>query len=42
MEFLGCIGAPAEAQFLGGVVEIHDGAEDDEDDDSDAQVTFGC
>ena len=42
MEFLGCIRAPAEAQFLGGVVEIYDGAENDEDDDSGAQVMFGC
>jgi len=36
MEFLGCICALAEAQFLGWVVEIYDCSEDDEDDDSDA------
>ena len=41
MEFLGCICAPAEAQFFGRVVEIYDCAEGDED-DSDAQITFGC
>ena len=41
MEFLGCICAPADAQFFGGVVEIYDCAEGDED-DSDAQIRFGC